>query len=135
MSGFIYSNSCHNLSMGGSDNLPTSSSHNWAAGPIKSATVLNCSLPVAQIWAGRAADLKEQAGGPIANPLEMASNHALAVDVINSIPQYREEFARVYGSPEVTIENITDAIAVFEETLVTPNSRFDLWLKGDDSAL
>src|SRR5690606_7121634 len=44
-------------------------------------------------------------------------------------------FARVYGSPEVTIENITDAIAVFEETLVTPNSRFDQWLKGDDKAL
>src|SRR5690554_8028390 len=89
MSGFISCNSCHNLSTGGSDNLPTSIGHNWAEGPINSPTVLNSSLAVAQFWDGRAADLTEQAGGPIANPLEMASNHALAVDVINSIPQYR----------------------------------------------
>ena len=135
MSGFISCNSCHNLAMGGSDNLPTSIGHNWAEGPINSPTVLNSSLAVAQFWDGRAADLKEQAGGPISNPLEMASNHALAVDVIASIPQYREEFAKVYGTEEVNIDRITDAIAVFEETLVTPNSRFDLWLKGDDNAI
>lgn len=57
------------------------------------------------------------------------------MDVIASIPQYREEFARIYGSEEITIDGITDAIAVFEETLVTPNSRFDQWLKGDDDAI
>jgi len=135
MSGFISCNSCHNLSTGGSDNLPTSIGHNWQQGPINSPTVLNSSLSVAQFWDGRAANLQEQAGGPIANPMEMASSHVLAVDVINSIPQYREEFAKVYGSADVTIDNITDAIAVFEETLVTPNSRFDQWLKGDDKAI
>lgn len=135
MSGFISCNSCHNLSMGGSDNLPTSIGHNWQEGPINSPTVLNSSLFVAQFWDGRAANLQEQAAGPIANPMEMASNHALAVDVIASIPQYREEFARIYGSEEITIDGITDAIAVFEETLVTPNSRFDQWLKGDDDAI
>ena len=135
MSGFISCNSCHNLSTGGSDNLPTSIGHNWQEGPINSPTVLNSSLNVAQFWDGRAANLQEQAGGPIANPMEMASTHVLAVDVINSIPQYREEFAKVYGNAEVTIDNITDAIAVFEETLVTPNSRFDQWLKGDDNAI
>ena len=135
MSGFISCNSCHNLSMGGSDNLPTSIGHNWQEGPINSPTVLNSSLFVAQFWDGRAANLQEQAGGPIANPMEMASSHLLAIDVINSIPQYREEFAKIYGGQEITIENITDAIAVFEETLVTPNSRFDQWLKGDDNAI
>lgn len=135
MSGFISCNSCHNLSMGGSDNLPTSIGHNWQEGPINSPTVLNSSLFVAQFWDGRAANLQEQAGGPIANPMEMASSHLLAIDVINSIPQYREEFAKVYGSEDITIDNITDAIAVFEETLVTPNSRFDQWLKGDDKSI
>jgi len=134
-SGAISCNSCHNLTRGGSDNLATSIGHNWQEGPINSPTVLNSSLSMAQFWDGRAADLQEQAGGPIANPMEMAADHVLAVDVINSIPQYREEFAEVYGSTEVSIDNITDAIAVFEETLVTPDSRFDLWLKGDDSAL
>lgn len=134
-SGFISCNSCHNLSMGGSDNLPTSIGHNWQEGPINSPTVLNSSLNVAQFWDGRAADLQEQAGGPISNPMEMASTHVLALDVISSIPEYRQEFAAIYKSEEITIDNVTDAIAVFEETLVTPNSRFDQWLKGDDDAL
>lgn len=134
-SGFISCNSCHNLSTGGSDNLPTSIGHNWQEGPINSPTVLNSSLSLAQFWDGRAANLQEQAGGPISNPVEMASTHVLALDVISSIPQYRQAFAEIYDTSKITIENVTDAIAVFEETLVTPNSRFDLWLKGDDSAL
>ena len=67
-SGFISCNSCHNLSMGGTDNLKTSIGHNWQEGPINSPTVLNSSLNVAQFWDGRAADLKEQAGGPSPTP-------------------------------------------------------------------
>ena len=134
-SGFISCNSCHNLSLGGSDNLPTSIGHNWQKGPINSPTVLNSSMNVAQFWDGRARDLKEQAGGPIANPAEMASSHVLAVDVLRSIPAYVEEFRRVFGTPEVDIDRVTTAVAAFEETLVTPNSRFDRWLGGDDGAL
>ena len=134
-SGFISCNSCHNLSMGGSDNLSTSIGHNWQQGPINSPTVLNSSLNLAQFWDGRAADLKEQAGGPIANPMEMGFTHTLAVDVLQSIPQYRESFKKVYGKNAIDIDQVTDAIAAFEETLVTPNSRFDQWLKGDKKAL
>jgi cytochrome c peroxidase len=134
-SGFISCNSCHNLSMGGSDNLQTSIGHNWQRGPINSPTVLNSSLSLAQFWDGRAKDLKEQAGGPIANPGEMAFTHQLAIEVIASIPQYREEFARAFGSGAIDIERVKEAIAAFEETLVTPNSRFDRWLMGDRAAL
>lgn len=93
-SGFISCNSCHNLSMGGTDNLKTSIGHNWQQGPINSPTVLNSSMNVAQFWDGRAADLKEQAGGPIANPGEMAFTHTLAVDVLESIPAYVTEFTQ-----------------------------------------
>lgn len=134
-SGFISCNSCHNLSMGGSDNLSTSIGHNWQEGPINSPTVLNSSMNVAQFWDGRAATLQEQAAGPISNPMEMASTHVLALDVLRSIPQYRQEFASIYGDDKIDIDRVTDAIAAFEETLVTPNSRFDQWLKGDDEAL
>lgn len=134
-SGFISCNSCHNLSMGGSDNLPTSIGHNWQEGPINSPTVLNSSLNVAQFWDGRAADLQAQAGGPIENPMEMGFTHDLAVGVIESIPQYVDSFKKVYNVKKITINEVTDAIAEFEKTLVTPNSRFDLWLKGDDKAL
>ncbi len=134
-SGFISCNSCHNLSMGGTDNLKTSIGHNWTKGPINSPTVLNSSLNLAQFWDGRAADLKEQAAGPIANPGEMAFTHALAVDMLRSIPGYVAEFKEAFGKEEITIDEVTLAIAAFEETLVTPNSRFDLWLKGDDNAM
>ncbi len=136
MSGFISCNSCHNLSMGGSDNLKTSIGHKWQQGPINSPTVLNSSLSLAQFWDGRAADLKEQAGGPIANPGEMASSHTLAVDVVASIPGYVKDFQLVFGDDsEVNIDRITDAIAEFEKTLVTPNAPFDRWLLGDKNAI
>jgi cytochrome c peroxidase len=134
-SGFISCNSCHNLSMGGTDNLKTSIGHNWNEGPINAPTVLNSSLNLAQFWDGRAKDLQAQAGGPIANPGEMASNHTLAVEVLQSIPGYVAEFKKAFGTDKVTIEEVTKAIAAFEETLVTPNSRFDKWLAGDRNAL
>ncbi|MDR2626307.1 MAG: cytochrome-c peroxidase, partial [Zoogloeaceae bacterium] len=57
-SGFISCNSCHNLSMGGTDNIPTSIGDKWQEGPINAPTVLNSSLNVAQFWDGRAADLQ-----------------------------------------------------------------------------
>jgi cytochrome c peroxidase len=134
-SGFISCNSCHNLSMGGTDNIKTSIGHNWTKGPINAPTVLNSSLNVAQFWDGRAADLKEQAGGPIANPGEMASSHTLSVHILQSIPGYVADFKKVFGSDKVDIDKVTKAIAAFEETLVTPNSRFDKWLKGDKKAI
>jgi len=134
-SGFISCNSCHNLSMGGTDNIPTSIGDKWQQGPINAPTVLNSSLNVAQFWDGRAADLKEQAGGPIANPGEMAFSHTLAVALLDSIPGYVREFRQVFGTSEITISEVTAAIAEFEKTLVTPNSRFDQWLLGKTDAL
>lgn len=134
-SGAISCNSCHNLSMGGSDNLKASIGHNWQQGGINSPTVLNSSLNIAQFWDGRAKDLREQAGGPIANPAEMASSHELAIQVLSSIPGYRAEFKQAFGTDAITIDEVTQALAAFEETLVTPNARFDQWLRGDAKAL
>ncbi|MDP3288180.1 MAG: cytochrome-c peroxidase [Methyloversatilis sp.] len=134
-SGFISCNSCHNLSMGGTDNIPTSIGDRWQQGPINAPTVLNSSLNVAQFWDGRAADLKEQAGGPIANPGEMAFSHTLAISVLGTIPGYVREFRQVFGTEKIDIDQVTLAIAEFEKTLVTPNSRFDQWLLGRDDAL
>jgi len=137
-SGWITCNSCHNLSTGGTDNLPSSIGHKWFFGPINTPTVLNSRFNLSQFWDGRAKDLKEQARGPIANPIEMGSNHELAVSVIQSIPEYVQWFSEVYGADiicaedKITIDRVTDAIAAFEETLTTPNSKFDYWLKGYD---
>jgi cytochrome c peroxidase len=134
-SGFISCNSCHNLSMGGTDNIKTSIGDKWQQGPINSPTVLNSSLNLAQFWDGRAADLKAQAGGPIANPGEMAFTHTLAIDVLESIPAYVREFKMVFQKDQIDIDQVTSAIAEFEKTLVTPNSRFDQWLLGKKTAL
>lgn len=134
-SGFISCNSCHNLSMGGTDNIPTSIGDKWQRGPINAPTVLNSSLNLAQFWDGRAADLKAQAGGPIANPGEMAFSHTLAIDVLQSIPAYGREFTQAFGKSKIDVDQITSAIAEFEKTLVTPNSRFDQWLLGKSDAL
>ncbi|MBK1685870.1 cytochrome-c peroxidase [Rhodoferax fermentans] len=134
-SGFISCNSCHNLSMGGTDNIPTSIGDKWQQGPINAPTVLNSSLNLAQFWDGRAADLKAQAGGPIANPGEMGFTHTLAIGVLESIPAYVREFKQVFGKDKVDIDQVTLAIAEFEKTLVTPNSRFDQWLLGKSDAL
>lgn len=134
-SGFISCNSCHNLSMGGTDNLKTSIGDHWQQGPINAPTVLNSSMNVAQFWDGRAASLKEQAGGPIANPGEMAFTHTLALEVLESIPAYVREFTQVYGPDCINIDQVTEAIAEFEKTLVTPNGRFDQWLLGDAGAI
>ncbi len=134
-SGFISCNSCHNLSMGGTDNLKTSIGHNWQQGPINAPTVLNSSMNVAQFWDGRAPDLKAQAGGPIANPGEMAFTHKLAVSVLESIPGYVTEFKLAFGEDGIDIDKVTDAVAEFEKTLVTPNSSFDRWLLGAKEAI
>lgn len=134
-SGFISCNSCHNLSMGGTDNLKTSIGDHWQQGPINAPTVLNSSMNVAQFWDGRAADLKAQAGGPIANPGEMAFTHTLALEVLESIPAYVTEFTQVFGPDCINIDQVTEAIAEFEKTLVTPNSHFDQWLLGDSGAI
>ena len=134
-SGIMSCNTCHNLSMGGTDNIPTSVGDKWQQGPINAPTVLNSSLNLAQFWDGRAADLKAQAGGPIANPGEMAFTHTLAINVLESIPAYVREFKLVFGKDKIDIDQVTTAIAEFEKTLVTPNSRFDQWLLGNKDAL
>ncbi|MEZ5597220.1 MAG: cytochrome-c peroxidase [Pseudomonadales bacterium] len=134
-SGFISCNSCHNLSMGGTDNLKTSIGDHWAQGPINAPTVLNSSLNIAQFWDGRAKDLKAQAGGPIANPGEMAFTHPLAVSTLETIPGYVREFALAFGDDTIDIDRVTSALAEFEKTLVTPDAPFDRWLLGDDAAV
>jgi cytochrome c peroxidase len=134
-SGFLSCNSCHNLSMGGTDNIKTSVGHNWQQGLINAPTVLNSSMNFVQFWDGRAANLKEQAGGPIASQMEMAFTHTLVIDVLKSIPQYVTEFKLAFSTDSIKIDHVTQAIAEFEKTLVTPNSRFDQWLLGAIDAI
>ncbi len=136
----ISCNSCHNLATYGVDNNQTAMGHGWTRGPRNSPTVLNAAGQIAQFWDGRAANVEEQAQGPIMNPIEMGgvdkSDHEIAVQRISDIPEYREQFMKAFpeGQTDVTLKNIADAIAAFERTLMTP-AAFDKYLNGDAQAL
>ncbi|HWF76335.1 MAG TPA: cytochrome-c peroxidase [Caulobacteraceae bacterium] len=129
--------SCHNLSLGGADAEPTSIGHKWQHGGRNAPTVLNAVFDTAQFWDGRAADLEHQAGGPIVNPVEMASPSEHVAEQLQGIPGYQAAFARAFpGEPNpVSLGNVQKAIAVFEATLITPESPFDRYLNGQADAL
>lgn len=133
----ISCNTCHNIGTGGADLTPVSVGHRWQRGGRNSPTVYNAIFNTAQFWDGRAADLVEQAGGPIVNPVEMASSEAHAMSVLHSLPGYTEHFEAAFPDDPapVSFGNVTRAIAAFEAQLVTPDSPFDRFLKGDDDAL
>ncbi|WP_411832498.1 cytochrome-c peroxidase [Pseudoxanthomonas mexicana] len=131
----ISCNTCHNVGTGGADNVPTSIGHGWQKGPRNSPTVLNAVFNVAQFWDGRAADLKEQAKGPVQASVEMNSTPALVEETLRSIPAYVEAFGRAFPGEKdpVNFENMARAIEAYETTLTTPDSRFDQFLAGRDS--
>jgi cytochrome c peroxidase len=126
---------CHDLAKGGTDQTPTSTGIGGAIGPINAPTTYNSGLFVRQFWDGRAADLEEQAAGPVHNPIEMGSNWGEVIPKLEEDPAYVESFASLYPEQGITGESIVDAIAVFERSLITPNSRFDKFLRGDAEAI
>lgn len=132
-SGKLSCDSCHDLERYGVDNLPTSPGDRGKHGERNSPTVLNAALHVAQFWDGRAADVEEQAGMPVVNPVEMAiPGEEYLVDRLNRDAGYREAFAAAFPEQEdpLTFTNVRLALGAFERTLLTP-SRFDHFLRGD----
>ncbi|SIT45426.1 cytochrome C peroxidase (cpp-like) [Paraburkholderia ribeironis] len=126
--------SCHALSKGGVDGRKTSLGVGGQVGPINAPTVFNAVLNRAQFWDGRADGLQAQAGGPPLNPIEMASTSwQQIIDKLNQDPSLTRQFEGVYPDG-YSGKNITNAIAEFEKTLLTP-SRFDAYLRGDKTAL
>ncbi len=135
--------SCHALDGFGVDTRPealekgTSFGHKKQFGDRNAPSVFNAALHVAQFWDGRAADIEEQAKGPVLNPVEMAMPDAdTVVKVVKTIPGYEPMFKAAYpDAPDpITYDNIAGAIGAFERKLVTL-SPFDQWLAGNDTAL
>lgn len=132
----ISCNTCHNLSIGGGDNVQVSIGHGWQKGPRNNPTVLNAVFNAAQFWDGRAEDLQEQAQGPLQAAVEMNNTPERIEATLKSIPEYVDEFTQAFGGDDpVSFENAAQALAAFETTLITPNAPFDQFLKGDDDAL
>lgn len=133
----ISCNTCHNIGTGGADNVPASSGHAWQKGARNSPTVFNAVFNVAQFWDGRAKDLEEQAKGPVQNPVEMHNTPKNVEATLRSMPEYVASFEKAFPGDKqpVSFDNMARALQAFESTLITPDSRFDLYLKGDDNAL
>ena len=127
--------SCHSLSTAGVDNKQYSEGVGGQFGGVNAPTVYNAVYNFVQFWDGRAATLALQAAGPPLNPVEMGyESFDQIVAKLSKDKAFTREFKKVY--PDGWSEaNITDAIAQFERTLLTPNSRFDKYLKGDATAI
>lgn len=126
--------SCHALSIGGDDNMPVSIGIDGQKGPINAPTTLNSGFNFKQFWDGRAAHLRDQAVVPVENPIEMGAKWENVVPRIQEVPQYQTWFKEIYPNQGISKWTITDAIAEFERSLVTP-APIDQYLRGDDSAL
>lgn len=126
--------SCHSLHKGGTDQAASSTGIRGQIGPINAPTVFNAVHNHKQFWDGRAANLEEQAGGPVTNPLEMGATWDQVLSKLRKDNQLVQAFSALYPDG-LTQKNILNAIATFEESLVTPNSKFDHYLRGDKNAL
>lgn len=137
-------NSCHDLANYGIDvreqegkRGPFSAGHKGAFGGRNSPTTYNAFVHIAQFWDGRAADVEEQAMGPVTNPVEMAMpDAAYAERVLTSIPGYEKMFAAAFPEEKkpVNFANFAKAVGAFERKLVTP-SKVDAFLSGQEDAL
>ncbi|MDR2033124.1 MAG: cytochrome-c peroxidase [Helicobacteraceae bacterium] len=125
--------SCHDLDNGGDDGLKRSIGVENKEGEINAPTVYNSSLFFRQFWDGRAQNLHDQIPGPIENPIEMGSDWKEVLAKLNADGDLVKSFMKIYKSPP-NKDNVIDALASFEASLITP-SRFDRWLLGEDSAL
>ena len=126
---------CHDPAMGWSDKGPTSVGIGGQKGGRRAPPVSNSAYNPLQFWDGRSPSLEEQAKGPIANPIEMGNTHQVMIRTVTDIPGYVDEFEKVFGTRDVTLDHIANAVAAFERTVITTDSPFDRYVRGDDQAL
>lgn len=129
--------SCHRPAHGFSEPTAHSTGVRGQQGTRKSPPILNAAWPIYPIWFwdGRAASLAEQAKGPLANPVEMAMPLDAVVATVAARPGYRRAFAEAFGDQRVDIDRIAEALAAYEATRLSGNSRADRFDSGDETAL
>ena len=133
--GTISCATCHGINTGGVDNLQYSEGIDKQLGGVNAPTVFNAVFNFVQFWDGRAKTLADQAAGPPLNPVEMGcKSFDEIVARLSEDKEFVKDFTAAYpaGLSQATI---TDAIEQYERTLVTPNSPFDRYLKGDKTAM
>lgn len=128
--------SCHNVMAGGEDSRPNSMGVHGQTGGRSAPTVWNAAFSKVQFWDGRAPTLEAQAAGPVTNPIEMGMKSWDDVVVrLKAIDGYRVAFKKAFPDEAISEDTATKAIASYERTLITPNSSYDKFAKGNKSAL
>jgi len=125
---------CHSLTTAGSDSMPRSIGIHGEAGLVNAPTVFNAALNISQFWDGRASTLEKQIDGPVHSPTELGSDWPVIIAKLSTDTAYLDAFSRLYAD-DITSDNIKDAIATFERTLITLNSPFDRFLRGETNAI
>ncbi|MBK8574479.1 MAG: cytochrome-c peroxidase [Elusimicrobia bacterium] len=113
---------CHHPKKGWTDQSPVSTGIRGQKGGRSAPSVLNSAYYEKQFWDGRAGSLEEQAKGPIENSIEMGNTHAGAVAALKKVPGYGPLFEKAFGTSEITIDRVAQAIASFERTVLTGNA-------------
>ena len=126
--------SCHDLTYNGAGTVKFTAGIDGKKGYFNVPTVYNAVYNFRQFWDGRAKDLKDQALQPIANPVEMGNTVEKALQDLKANRSYVNAFNTIY-SDGITKNNLADALSEFEKVLITPNSPFDRYLRGDKHAL
>lgn len=124
--------SCHDLSTAGTDGKPFSTKFDGAQAAMNTPSIFNVSLYPYLYWDGSAKSLEAQAASELEQ--HMGIQWGTVILLLRTEQEYVRDFSAVYEEG-VTATSITNAIAEFERTLLTPNSRFDRYLRGDESAI
>jgi len=120
---------CHHPDTG-ADNRPVSIGIAGQKGSANAPTVFNSYFNFRQMWSGLAHDLKDQVKMPVHNPVEMAMDGKRIATYLFHDPGYRSAFEEIYGH-RPNVEDMSDAIAEFEKSLITPDSKFDRYLRKE----
>ncbi len=134
--GNVSCNSCHNVTASGSDGQQTPVGSTGKQHRRNSATVWNVGFHTSLHWDGEALSLEHQFAMHLIDPAVLDNTEQVIEKRIGAIPGYQRQFKRVFGHDDsVTVNTIAKALATYQRTLVTVNSQFDLYLKGDESAI
>ncbi|MFC1747777.1 cytochrome-c peroxidase [Pseudomonadota bacterium] len=134
-SNFISCATCHNPALGWSDGQPTAVGHGMEILERSTPTILNTAYQSSQFWDGRSKTLEDQATGPIEAAGEMAQPITELLPELEKIPGYEALFEDAYPGEGISRDTIAKAIASFERTVVSTDSPFDRWLKGDSGEM
>ncbi len=126
---------CHNPLFGWSDGLPTAKGFKSMVLGRASPTIVNAAFNKLQMWDGRKKSLEDQALGPMLASVEMNIDIGLAVDMLRGNSEYTMLFNKAFPNEGVTSESLAMALAAFERTVISNNSPFDRWVKGDKKAM